>query len=35
VEKLPSIHQPTLVIGGEKDLFYGVANIRETARLIS
>lgn len=33
-EKLPSIRQPTLVIGGEKDPFYGVENIRETARLI-
>lgn len=32
--KLPSICQPTLVIGGEKDPFYGAENIRETARLI-
>ncbi|MBL8063968.1 MAG: alpha/beta hydrolase [Anaerolineales bacterium] len=32
--KLPSIRQPTLVIGGEKDPFYGADNIRETARLI-
>jgi pimeloyl-ACP methyl ester carboxylesterase len=34
VDKLPSICQPTLVIGGEKDPFYGADNIRETARLI-
>lgn len=34
VEKLPLIRQPTLVIGGEKDPFYGAENIRETARLI-
>ena len=34
VEKLPAIRQPTLVIGGEKDPFYGADNIRETARLI-
>lgn len=34
VKKLPSIRQPTLVIGGEKDPFYGADNIRETARLI-
>ncbi len=34
VDKLPSIRQPTLVIGGEKDPFYGADNIRETARLI-
>ena len=33
-DKLPSIRQPTLVIGGEKDPFYGADNIRETARLI-
>ena len=32
--KLPLIRQPTLVIGGEKDPFYGADNIRETARLI-
>lgn len=32
--KLPSIRQPTLVIGGENDPFYGADNIRETARLI-
>ena len=34
VGKLPSIRKPTLVIGGEKDPFYGADNIRETARLI-
>ena len=34
VNKLPLIHQPTLVIGGETDPFYGAENIRETARLI-
>ena len=34
VNKLPCIRQPTLVIGGEKDPFYGADNIRETARLI-
>jgi pimeloyl-ACP methyl ester carboxylesterase len=34
VKKLPSIRQQTLVIGGEKDPFYGAENIRETARLI-
>ena len=34
VDKLPSIRMPTLVIGGEKDPFYGADNIRETARLI-
>lgn len=34
VDKLPTIHQPTLVIGGENDPFYGADNIRETARLI-
>jgi pimeloyl-ACP methyl ester carboxylesterase len=34
VKKLPFICQPTLVIGGEKDPFYGADNIRETARLI-
>ena len=34
VNKLPSIRRPTLVIGGEKDPFYGADNIRETARLI-
>jgi pimeloyl-ACP methyl ester carboxylesterase len=34
VNKLPLIHQPTLVIGGENDPFYGADNIRETARLI-
>ena len=34
VHKLPSIHQPTLVIGGENDPFYGADNLRETARLI-
>ena len=34
VEKLRSIRQPTLVIGGEKDPFYGAGNIRETARRI-
>lgn len=33
-KKLPSIRQPTLVIGGEKDPFYGADNIRETAHLI-
>ncbi len=33
-DKLVSIRQPTLVIGGEKDPFYGADNIRETARLI-
>jgi pimeloyl-ACP methyl ester carboxylesterase len=33
-DKLPSIRQPTLVIGGEKDPFYGAENIRETASLI-
>ena len=33
-DKLPAIHQPTLVIGGEKDPFYGADNIRETAHLI-
>ena len=32
--KLSSIRKPTLVIGGEKDPFYGAENIRETARLI-
>ncbi|MFN8382537.1 MAG: alpha/beta hydrolase [Anaerolineales bacterium] len=32
--KLPFIRQPTLVISGEKDPFYGAENIRETARLI-
>jgi pimeloyl-ACP methyl ester carboxylesterase len=34
VNKLPYIRTPTLVIGGEKDPFYGADNIRETARLI-
>lgn len=34
VHKLPCIRQPTLVIGGENDPFYGADNIRETARLI-
>ena len=34
VNKLPRINKPTLVIGGEKDPFYGADNIRETARLI-
>lgn len=34
VSKLPLINKPTLVIGGEKDPFYGADNIRETARLI-
>jgi pimeloyl-ACP methyl ester carboxylesterase len=34
VDKLPRIRQPALVIGGEKDPFYGADNIRETARLI-
>ena len=34
VNKLASICRPTLVIGGEKDPFYGADNIRETARLI-
>ena len=34
VDKLPLIGQPTLVIGGEKDPFYGAENIRETANLI-
>jgi pimeloyl-ACP methyl ester carboxylesterase len=34
VNKLPCIRQPTLVIGGEKDPFYGADNICETARLI-
>jgi pimeloyl-ACP methyl ester carboxylesterase len=34
VHKLPLIRQPTLVIGGENDPFYGADNIRETARLI-
>ena len=33
-DKLPAIRQSTLVIGGEKDPFYGADNIRETARLI-
>ena len=33
-DKLPLIRQPTLVIGGENDPFYGAENIRETARLI-
>lgn len=33
-EKLPCIRQPTLVIGGEKDPFYGADNIRQTAKLI-
>ena len=33
-DKLPAIRQTTLVIGGEKDPFYGADNIRETARLI-
>jgi pimeloyl-ACP methyl ester carboxylesterase len=32
--KLPRITAPTLVIGGEKDPFYGAEMIRETARLI-
>lgn len=32
--KLPLIRQPTLVIGGENDPFYGAENIRETASLI-
>lgn len=34
VNKLPFVHSPTLVIGGENDPFYGAENIRETARLI-
>lgn len=34
VDKLPLIRQPTLVIGGENDPFYGADNIRETARRI-
>ena len=34
VDKLPLIRQPTLVIGGENDPFYGAENIRETARRI-
>jgi pimeloyl-ACP methyl ester carboxylesterase len=34
VDKLPCIRKPTLVIGGEKDPFYGAENIRQTARLI-
>ena len=34
VEKLPRIRQPTLVIGGENDPFYGADNLRATARLI-
>ena len=34
VNKLPRIRQPTMVIGGENDPFYGADNIRETARLI-
>lgn len=34
VDKLPFIRQPTLVIGGENDPFYGADKIRETARLI-
>jgi pimeloyl-ACP methyl ester carboxylesterase len=34
IDKLPRINKPTLVIGGEKDPFYGADNIRETARLI-
>ena len=34
VDKLPFIQQPTLVIGGENDPFYGAENILETARLI-
>ncbi|HEX6034069.1 MAG TPA: alpha/beta hydrolase [Anaerolineales bacterium] len=34
VHELPLIRQPTLVIGGENDPFYGADNIRETARLI-
>jgi pimeloyl-ACP methyl ester carboxylesterase len=34
VSKLPRINKPTLVIGGEKDPFYGADNLRETARLI-
>jgi pimeloyl-ACP methyl ester carboxylesterase len=33
-DKLPCIRRPTLVIGGEKDPFYGADNIRETAHLI-
>lgn len=33
-DRLPRIHCPTLVIGGENDPFYGADNIRETARLI-
>jgi pimeloyl-ACP methyl ester carboxylesterase len=33
-DKLSLIRRPTLVIGGEKDPFYGAENIRETARLI-
>ena len=32
--KLPLIRQPTLVIGGENDPFYGAENICETALLI-
>jgi hypothetical protein len=32
--KLSSIRQPTLVIGSEKDPFYGTDKIRETTRLI-
>lgn len=34
VDKLPCIQKPTLVIGGEKDPFYGADAIRQTARLI-
>jgi pimeloyl-ACP methyl ester carboxylesterase len=34
VDKLPRINKPTLVIGGEKDPFYGADNLRDTARLI-
>jgi pimeloyl-ACP methyl ester carboxylesterase len=34
VDRLPLIRQPTFVIGGENDPFYGADNIRETARLI-
>lgn len=33
-DKLSNIRQLTLVIGGEKDPFYGADNIRDTARLI-
>ena len=33
-DKLPLIRKPTLVIGGERDPFYGADNIAETARLI-